>query len=227
MDVFTFGVLGIVVLGIVIVGACLAVVYNVLGLAAKPAYGIPWIPPEQEELPDLENMMGGESDAASDPTYADEGSSSYATEIDDPMADFRPAPEAEADAPEPEFDVPDLGRPIQMQLGAVKRFYDADAALFVDSRDRLDYEIGHIPGSVNMPYEEVIADPVALESVDSGGRPIIAYCSGGTCETSLGLAYALFDHGHSKVLVFLGGYPEWEQAGYPIEEGAGPESGVR
>ena len=53
-------------------------------------------------------------------------------------------------------------------------------------------------------------------------RPIIAYCGGGTCEISMGVADALIARGHRKVLVFMGGFPEWEAAGYPVVRGEGP-----
>lgn len=113
--------------------------------------------------------------------------------------------------------IPDLAQPIQLQLGAVKKFHDAGAAVFIDARPKEEYDGGHIPGSVNLPYDEAVTDPARLESFDAQGRPIIVYCGGGTCELSMNLAWAMIQSGQKKLLVFMGGTPEWEAARYPLE----------
>ena len=47
----------------------------------------------------------------------------------------------------------------------------------------------------------------------------IIYCSGGECSLSLDLADILFfDNGFENVFVFEGGLPEWEEAGYPLND---------
>jgi rhodanese-related sulfurtransferase len=144
------------------------------------------------------------------------------TEPPQPVAS---APAADAPEPEPEAkpaappEVPDVGRPLQVQLQAVKQFWDAKAALILDAREPAEYAEGHIPGAINLPADEVIADPERLDAVDSGGRPIICYCGGGSCEVSIHLAEALvYQSGKKRVLVFMGGWPEWEAAGYPVEK---------
>lgn len=126
---------------------------------------------------------------------------------------FRMAEPAETDLPA----VPDLAQPIQMQLGAVKKFHDAGAAVFIDARPKEEYDGGHIPGAVNLPYDEAVTDPARLESFDAQGKPIIIYCGGGTCELSMNLAWAMIQSGQKKLLVFMGGIPEWEGAGYPLQ----------
>jgi len=65
-----------------------------------------------------------------------------------------------------------------------------------------------------------VTDPVRLEAFDAGGKPIIIYCGGGTCELSMNLAFALVDAGKKKVLVFMGGWPEWQASGFPVATGA-------
>jgi len=106
-----------------------------------------------------------------------------------------------------------------VQLPKVKEFWDAKAALIVDARDPAEYAAGHIPGAINVPADEAISDPDRLSAVDSGGRPIICYCGGGTCEVSIHLAEALvYQAGKKRVRVFMGGWPDWEGAGYPVEK---------
>jgi rhodanese-related sulfurtransferase len=115
--------------------------------------------------------------------------------------------------------IPDVGRPLQVDLAATRKFFDARAALFVDAREPDEYAEGHIPGALSLPFDASVTDPVALEAVDSGGRPIVVYCGGGACELSMNLAFALVQAGHAKVLVYMGGFPEWQGEGLPVEKG--------
>src|SRR5215208_3143461 len=59
--------------------------------------------------------------------------------------------------------------------GLAKRLSDDAETLIVDVRDSSEYEAGHIPGSVHIPYGEL---PARLEELPRD-RPIAAVCSGG------------------------------------------------
>lgn len=177
---------------IIVLSVLLGAIYNFTGLRSHPAYGVPWIAKERT-LEKVEDVL-------------QEGSR--------PHREAAAAThEADADVPE----IPDSGEPLQVQLSAVKRFVDAGAAMIVDAREPQEYDSGHIPGAVSLPYEQAL--PETLEALDAGPRPIITYCDGGTCELSMDLAWDLVRAGHSKVLVFMGGFPQWKAAGYPVETG--------
>ena len=118
--------------------------------------------------------------------------------------------------------IPDVPGPLTVGLPAFKRLYDAGAALIVDARETETYEQGHIAGAINLLYNDALADPGKVKGLDPGSRPIVVYCSGGTCELSLDLAKFLVESGKRKVLVYEGGYGEWQSAGYPIERGPAP-----
>jgi rhodanese-related sulfurtransferase len=133
-----------------------------------------------------------------------------------------PPPTAQAAADLPA--IPDVGRPLQTDLSGTKKFFDAKAALFIDAREPEEYAAGHIPGAMSLPGDAAITDPAALEKIDSGGKPIVVYCGGGACELSMNLAFALVQAGHQKVLVYTGGFPEWQGAALPVETGAGTAS---
>ena len=120
-------------------------------------------------------------------------------------------------------DIPDVGRPIQIQTSKVKAFFDARAATIIDAREPAEYAEGHIPGAINLPYEQAATDMELLENFDAKGMPIIVYCGGGTCEVSMNLGFSLVSAGKKKVLVYMGGWPEWVTAGYPVATGATPE----
>lgn len=117
--------------------------------------------------------------------------------------------------------IPSTGQPIQVELSTVKRFFDARGALFLDARDPAEFQAGHIPGALRLTNTEAQNEPERVKALPVQGRPIIAYCEGGTCEASLDLARTLIAAGHSKVLVYMGGYPEWAAAGHPVERGSG------
>ena len=182
---------------ILITGLLLGAGYNVIGQRSDPRWGIDWIGEDRlENLPTLESSAGPD------------GLPSAYTDIDDPLA----IP-ATAGLPE----IPNVGRPIKIPLATLKQFFDADAVFIVDAREADEYEISRIAGAINLPYDQAITDPELLENLDTGGRPIVTYCGGGSCELSLSLAEELFYSGHEKVLVYVGGFPEWQAAGYPTE----------
>lgn len=188
---------------IVLAGAALGLAQNWLLNRGAPAKGLPWIA-EEKTLDSLENLAG---------SLEASGASASGGVVDSP---FAVAPGgAAADR------IPDLGRPLQMQLPAVKSLYDEGAALILDVRDPEEYRAGHIAGALLLPYDEAVTDPERLERLDAGGKPIVVYCGGGTCELSMNMAYALVEAGQRRVLVFMGGYPEWAAAGYPTATGEG------
>jgi rhodanese-related sulfurtransferase len=197
------------VVTIVVVGVALGVAFNWLGLASRPAWGIPWI--GEDRLAGLEGL-----DEVVAPRVEPEPVGGY-TEISDPMAVGLGG--GLADLPE----VPELDRPVQIRMDAVKRLFDAGAVLIVDAREPDEYAAGHIAGALSMPFDEATAEPERLEGLDTGGRPIVTYCGGGTCEVSLGLAWELIAAGQTRVVVYVGGYGEWAEAGHPVEQG--PRSG--
>ena len=181
------------VLAIVLVGIALGVGFNWLGLGSRAEWGLPWI---------------GVDKVASLPVLEAAPSSGYG-EMTDPMAVG-----GASDLPQ----IPDLERPIHIQLAAVKQLFDAGALLLIDAREPEEYAAGHIPGALSMPYDEVSSEPERLESLAAGGKAIAVYCGGGACELSLNLAWDLISAGQKKVVVYMGGYPEWVAAGYPVEQ---------
>jgi rhodanese-related sulfurtransferase len=197
---------GIVV--IALTGLVLGLGYNYLGLQGQADWGISWMTdPAKYELETLEfdetAANGAESAGAPVPVS------------DDPMAPV--AGYVDPGIPQ----IPDLDRPVFIQMPAVKKLFDADAALILDAREPEEFAEGHIPGALNLPFDEVITDPARLETLDPAGRAIVVYCGGGTCEVSQQLGFELIRVGHRKVVVFQGGYPEWQEAGYPTETGSG------
>ncbi len=51
------------------------------------------------------------------------------------------------------------------------------------------------------------------------GRTLITFCSGYGCPDSFDLAVLLQQAGYRDVRVFEGGFPQWRDAGLPVEAG--------
>jgi len=85
----------------------------------------------------------------------------------------------------------------------------------LDVRDRSEFEAGHIPGSIHIPYGE-LGDRIGELPAD---RPIAAICSGGKRS---GLAASILQReGVDQVIhVGGGGVRNWERAGRELEVGA-------
>ncbi len=188
------------VVAITMLGIALGVVYNWRGLDGRPPWGLSWIAEDRGSgLAALDALDG----ASADPMALVDGASGGVPEI------------------------PALDRPVEAGLLQVKRLHDAGTALFVDAREADEYAAGHIAGAINLPFDRASADPELLAALDDAGGPIVTYCGGGACELSLNLAWELVHAGQPRVLVYLGGYPEWEAAGYPTAVGEPPPGATR
>lgn len=196
------------ILAIVATGALLGVGQNVLVRMGDAKAGLAWA----YQPPTLDSLEAASGSTPTDPPKSDPNAP-LPPDMNDPLG-LGPGGGG--------FDVPDVPRPLQIQISRVKQFFDAGAATFVDAREPEEYAEGHIPGAVNLPYDQVVTDPDRLEKFDAQGKPIIIYCGGGTCELSMNLGFALVGAGKKKVLVFMGGWPEWTAAGYPAAKGSTP-----
>lgn len=117
--------------------------------------------------------------------------------------------------------VPETREPLEVGGDIVLRLHAAHAALFVDARSAEEYAQGHIPGAVSLPFDDVFQHPELARTLQTGGLPIVAYCSGGDCDLARSLAFSLIDAGHKRVLVFRDGLPGWTAAGRPAAVGGG------
>ncbi|MFQ6608191.1 MAG: rhodanese-like domain-containing protein [Fidelibacterota bacterium] len=102
--------------------------------------------------------------------------------------------------------------PEPIDLDLAKNYYDRKI-MFIDARDEEDYTNGHIKGAVLAPA--ILGE---LWDISPPEFPIVVYCSGGHCELSWDVANELTEEwNYEKVFVFLGGWDEWQSAGYPTE----------
>ncbi|HEY5533351.1 MAG TPA: rhodanese-like domain-containing protein [Ignavibacteria bacterium] len=112
-------------------------------------------------------------------------------------------------------------KPQFIALDLAKSFF-GQGALFIDARLKVQYDSGHVKGSINLPYQEFAAKSKEekleiLKKYNKEGT-IVCYCSGGECEVSIDLAYEIAKIGFNYVNIYRGGYKEWENGGNPVEK---------
>ena len=115
--------------------------------------------------------------------------------------------------------------PTSIELAPARELWEAGRVIFLDARTFEEYEAGHIPGALALPYDafEEFYPDVIDQLLAAGDRVLITYCSGKECEASVHLAEQLYYEGFNGVRVFFGGWPAWQEAGH--EEALGPEPG--
>lgn len=111
-------------------------------------------------------------------------------------------------------------RPVNIPAEVAKQLYD-EGAVFIDARIPDEYNQGRVKGARNIDYK-VFKDMSKEQKEDlmkdiSKEQIIVSYCSSDSCEISIDNAYEMARAGYNDVKIFLGGYKEWKQRGYPVE----------
>lgn len=112
--------------------------------------------------------------------------------------------------------------PGPVELIDLDRFHalaESSAATVLDARPEWFYRVGHVPGAHHLGRETFEADYAALRpALESHRQETVAvYCAGGTCEDSRLVASALQKLGYPHVVIYEGGWEEWQAAGLPEE----------
>jgi len=119
---------------------------------------------------------------------------------------------APGDKPEEAFEE---GGNLEVPASMVAEALDQGMPLvFLDARDKLNYEAGHIPGAINVPFFDVDKH---LDSVPKD-KWLIAYCACPTAEAKQ-LADQLLNKGYTKVKVIQEGLDGWTGMGRELEKG--------
>ena len=108
--------------------------------------------------------------------------------------------------------------PIQVSIECVKQMIKDNLATIIDSRDREDFVNGNIPGSINIPFNEIgegVDDTIfELEDLDRETTYIV-YCGGAElkCDLSHYLSEEMIGSGFEfkRVLLYEGGWAEWSR----------------
>ncbi len=99
----------------------------------------------------------------------------------------------------------------------LKKMIESKAGNFVvvDNQPKSAYDLGHIPGAVNLPWDGDVKRPGSLPK----DKTLIFYCACGHEEDALDMAGQLSEKfGYKNIKVLEGGWIEWTKLGYPVEK---------
>ena len=89
--------------------------------------------------------------------------------------------------------------------------------LFLDARPPKEFAELHIPRALNLPPEKM----TDLQGTGILGLPrdrrIVVYCAKKQCNSALKVARHLQTLGFRRVMAFLGGFQDWDEAGYEVD----------
>ena len=94
---------------------------------------------------------------------------------------------------------------------------DTGTAILIDARGESEFAEGHLPGALNIPYENLFDHTATLDYEVPRDATVIVYCTSVTCDLGDKLARELRLMDYERVVLYRGGWDEWSEAGYPTE----------
>ena len=87
-------------------------------------------------------------------------------------------------------------------------------AMILDTRPKIFYGLGHVPGALNLPRDDFENAYTAIKKQLDSDRtqPIVIYCGGPPCESSMLVRDALSSMGFTNLAIFEGGWNAWTSA---------------
>jgi rhodanese-related sulfurtransferase len=110
--------------------------------------------------------------------------------------------------------------PISVEEARIK--HAAGQAVFVDARDKAEFDSSRIQGAVSVPLIDAENHKGAAQDLSFLDRPVeaVIYCDGAACGAANALAKQMQERGYRRTIYIIDrGYPEWESRGYPVERG--------
>lgn len=141
---------------------------------------------------------------------------------------LKPPPNAGAsDATAQQPDTPeatpeaDAHHGLGITLERAYELFQSGEADFIDAREPHEYEQSRILGAFNIaPTSFQDSMPDAVQYLDKA-RALVVYCGGGDCHASESVAIYLQNLGYPTTYILGDGFPAWQAAGHPTEDGGG------
>lgn len=96
----------------------------------------------------------------------------------------------------------------------VRNMVENEGVLLVHTLSKIEYQMQHIPTSINIPVNEIEHSSKMPKYKDT---PVIFYCNGFACPYSKRAAKKAVKMGYSRVYWFRGGILEWRKFQYGME----------
>jgi len=112
-------------------------------------------------------------------------------------------------------------KPQNIPVETAKKLFDENV-IFIDGREDFEFKEGHIKGAINIPYKDFYTKTPEEKQKMLGDigkeKTIVSYCGGDDCEISIDNAYEMAKIGYDDVKIYIGGYREWNNLGYPVNK---------
>lgn len=100
------------------------------------------------------------------------------------------------------------------------RLFAQGDVVFVDARNRDEFEAAHIPGSLHIPPDAFFGGQLPAEmDMAPKSYTIVVYCGGGECDASKLVALRFKEQAYSTVYVYQEGFTGWSAAKLPTQKG--------
>ncbi len=96
---------------------------------------------------------------------------------------------------------------------ARERAASSEPPLFLDVREREEWEEGYVPGALHVPRGQLESRIEGL--LPDRSREVVVYCSGGS--RSAFAAKSLTELGYERVSSLTGGFTDWKRNGFDVE----------
>lgn len=133
-------------------------------------------------------------------------------------------PEKPAEPAKPKYKKPvrmnGRGDLSSISLEQVFGLQQSGKAMIFDARPAFFYNLGHIPGAINLPKsncDEAIHNREGeIKAALAEGKSIVVYCTSITCPDARAVADHISGFGYPAA-IFTGGWDAWKDAGMPTE----------
>lgn len=89
---------------------------------------------------------------------------------------------------------------------------------FIDVRPAADFAKGHVPGAINLEFNEAFTLDALIAILKKKSTPVVFYGVGLLGDKSAQATQKALDWGFIKVFYYRTGYGEWSTVGLPIEK---------
>ncbi|MGP0566245.1 MULTISPECIES: rhodanese-like domain-containing protein [unclassified Nitrospina] len=107
----------------------------------------------------------------------------------------------------------------KIKRNAIQQLLNEGANLtLVEALPREHFEQGHLPGAIQINYDEV--EEKAPKLLPAKEARIVVYCASETCQSSTKVAESLVAMGYTDVSRYEEGKKDWLEHGLPVEGAA-------
>ncbi|MEO8616753.1 MAG: rhodanese-like domain-containing protein [Luteolibacter sp.] len=112
------------------------------------------------------------------------------------------------------------GKSTAIGLNELFQLQQSGSVLIYDVRVPYFYQIDHIPGAINWPYTDYVAQiqsrDLEIQEALASGKRVVVYCFNLGCPEARGVAHKLARRDYNVSVLSLG-IDSWRTAGLPME----------